>query len=172
MKWFVYAAAFVAICFPASIGILGDGRLNVVLFPLIPTGAGVAVLKYRLYEIDRIISRTISYASLTALSAGIFALLVLAPTAALGSRPKVASWLVALATLVVAFLFQPLRRRVQSFVDRRFDRARYDADRLVEAFSSRLRQSLDVEALASELNVVVSQALHPRSVSVWLRRTD
>jgi hypothetical protein len=130
----------------------------------------VAILRYRLYEIDRLINRTLVYGLLSALLAGIYAALVLVGgllSGGLGGQPP--SWAVAGATLAVAALFQPARRRIQQVVDRRFDRRRYDAVRTVDAFSGRLREELDLDALAAELLAVVEQTVQPTRASLWLR---
>ena len=123
------------------------------------------MLKYRLYDIDRIISRVISYAIITAVLAGVFAGLVLLATAVLPVKTPVA---VAAATLAAAALFNPLRRRVQHAVDRRFNRARYDAEAVVAAFTARLRQTVDLDTLRGDLLGVVHEAFQPAHVSVWL----
>jgi hypothetical protein len=136
---------------------------------LLPAAIGFAILRHGLYDIDRVISRTLSYATLTALIAGIYAILVLGLGALL--RPVFGSSdvVVALATLFVAAIFRRLGRRVQDAVDRRFYRSRYDAVHIIDSFASRLREEVDLDALATELTTVVRQAIHPRSVSVWLR---
>ena len=134
----------------------------------LPVCLGVAVLKYRLYAIDRIISRVISYAIITAVLAGVFAGLVVLATEVLPVRTPAA---VAGATLVAAALFNPLRKRVQNAVDRRFNRARYDAEAIVAAFSGRLRQTIDLDAIRGDLVGVVHEAFQPAHVSVWLPRT-
>jgi MFS family permease len=133
---------------------------------VLPVCIGVAVLKYRLYEIDRIISRVISYAIITAVLAGVFAGLVVLATDVLPAKTPVA---VAASTLAAAALFNPLRRRVQRAVDRRFNRARYDADKTIAAFAARLQDALDVDAVQDDLAGVVQQALEPAHVSVWMR---
>jgi len=125
---------------------------------------GVAVLRYRLYDIDRIISRTLAYAIVTGLLVGVYAGLVLLATAVLQFHSTVA---VAVATLAAAALFSPLRSRVQRIVDRRFNRARYDADRTVEAFAARLKDSVDLAAVQADLASVVQQVLEPAHMSVW-----
>jgi hypothetical protein len=130
----------------------------------------VAVLRYRLYDIDRLINRTLVYGLLTALLGGVYAsaVLVLGPVfGGVGSDPP--SWAVAGATLAVAALFQPARRRIQAAVDRRFNRRKYDAARTVEAFSVRLRDELDLDALSTELLGVVDQTVQPTRSSLWLR---
>jgi len=126
---------------------------------------GVAVLKYRLYEIDRIISRVISYAIITAVLAGMFAGLVVLATVVL---PFKSSEAVAAATLAAAALFNPLRKRVQHAVDRRFNRARYNADQAVAAFTARLKDAVDLESVRDDLAEVVNQTLEPAHISVWI----
>jgi hypothetical protein len=125
----------------------------------------VAVLKYRLYAIDRIISRVVAYAIVTAVLGGLFAGLVLLATEVLPLKTPVA---VAAATLVAAALFNPLRRRVQHGVDRRFNRARYDAEMVIAAFTARLRQTVDLATVQGDLVGAVDAAFQPAHVSVWL----
>jgi hypothetical protein len=133
----------------------------------LPVAIGVAILKYRLYEIDRIISRTLAYAIVTGLLVGVYAGLVLLATQVLRASSPVA---VAASTLVAAALFNPVRRRVQHAVDRRFNRARYDAERMVTAFAARLQDAVDTDAVRADLTGVVHTALEPTHVSVWLRQ--
>jgi hypothetical protein len=135
----------------------------------LPVSIGVAILKYRLYDIDRIISRTLAYAIITGLLAGIYAGLVLLTTQVFGVHTPVA---VAAATLAAAALFSPLRRRVQRAVDRRFNRARYDADQTVAAFATRLKDAVDLDAVRADLAGVVHQALEPAHVSLWISQRD
>ena len=130
----------------------------------LPAAIGVGILRYRLYEIDRIISRTLAYTIVTGLLVGVYAGLVLLAERVLSVSSPVA---VAAATLAAAALFTPVRRRVQRAVDRRFNRVRYDGDRTVEAFAARLKDAVDVEAVRADLAGVVSQALEPTYVSVW-----
>jgi hypothetical protein len=132
----------------------------------LPVGIGVGIVKYRLYDIDRIISRTLAYAIVTGLLAGVYAGLVLLASQVLLATSPVA---VAGSTLVVAALFHPLRRRVQRVVDRRFNRARYDADRMVAAFAARLQDALDLDSVRDDLASVVYKTLEPAHVSVWIR---
>ena len=128
----------------------------------------MAILKYRLYDIDRIISRTLAYALVTGMLVGVYAGLVLLATQGLRFRGTVA---VAAATLAAAALFNPLRRRVQRAVDRRFNRARYDADRTVTAFAARLQDTVDLDSVQDDLAGVVHHALEPAHVSVWISST-
>ena len=135
----------------------------------LPVSIGVAILKYRLYEIDRIISRTLAYAVVTGLLIGVYAGLVLLATQVLKFHSTVA---VAASTLAAAALFSPLRRRVQHMVDRRFNRARYDADQTVAAFAGRLKDAVDLDAIRDDLAGIAYQALEPVHVSVWISRRD
>jgi hypothetical protein len=132
----------------------------------LPLGIGVAILRYRLYDLDRLISRTISYAILTGLLAGIFIGLVVLATDVLPFSSPVA---VAASTLAAAALFNPLRLRIQRVVDRRFNRSRYDAEAVVSAFGSRLRDSVDLETVRRELENAVARTVEPTHVSLWLR---
>lgn len=127
----------------------------------------MAILKYRLYDIDRIISRTLAYAIVTGLLVGLYAGLVLLGTRVLPLSSPVA---VAGSTLAAAALFNPLRRRVQQVVDRRFNRARYDAGKIVAAFAVRLKDAVDLDTVRDDLVSVVHEALEPAHASVWLSR--
>jgi hypothetical protein len=168
LKWFTYAAVVVAVVVLVFSN-LTSNPLPVfeVFFPLIPVAVGVAILKYRLYDIDRIISRTLAYAIVTALLAGVYAGPVLLSTLVLGLHTPVA---VAVATLAAAALFNPVRRRVQRVVDRRFNRARYNADLTVAAFAARLKDAVDLDAVHDDLTGVVTRTLEPAHVSIWLSR--
>jgi hypothetical protein len=135
----------------------------------LPVSMGVAILKYRLYDIDRIISRTLAYAIVTGLLVGVYAGLVLLATQVLQLHTPVA---VAAATLTAAALFSPVRRRVQRMVDRRFNRARYDAGQTVAAFAARLKDAVDLDSVRDDLAGVVQQALEPAHLSVWISRPD
>ena len=126
-------------------------------------------MRYRLYEIDRIISRTLAYALVTGLLVGVYAGLVLLATRVLSVHTPVA---VAASTLAAAALFNPLRRRVQQLVDRRFNRARYDADQTIAAFAARLKDTVDLDSVRDDLASVVDRALEPAHVSVWISRPD
>jgi putative effector of murein hydrolase LrgA (UPF0299 family) len=132
----------------------------------IPLGIGVGILKYRLYAIDRLISRTLSYLIVTGLLAGVFIGIVALATQVLPFSSPVA---VAASTLAAAALFNPLRLRVQRLVDRRFNRSRYDAEAIVTAFTMRLRDAVDLDTVRSELLLAVDRAVEPAHASVWLR---
>jgi hypothetical protein len=136
---------------------------------LLPVAIGLAVLRYRLYEIDRLISRTIGWAILTVLVAGLFVGVILALQAVLSPLTQSNELAVAGSTLLVFALFQPLRRRVQRLVDQRFNRARYDAERTVAAFAARLSDEVDLDQLRAEILATVSATVEPVSVSLWLR---
>ena len=127
----------------------------------------MGILKYRLYDIDRIISRTLAYTVVTGLLVGVYAGLVLLATRVLGVTGPVS---VAAATLAAAALFTPVRRRVQHAVDRRFNRARYDADATVAAFSARLKDAVDIDTVRDDLLATVHRALEPAGASVWIPR--
>jgi hypothetical protein len=133
---------------------------------LLPLATGAAILRYRLYDLDRIVSRTVAYGLLTVLLGLGYAAVVLGLGRLLG---RDSSLVVAAATLAVAAAFQPLRRRVQAAVDRRFNRRRHDAGRVIEAFGARLRDQVDLDALHGELLAVVDQTMQPTRASLWLR---
>jgi hypothetical protein len=135
----------------------------------LPVSMGVAILKYRLYDIDRIISRTLAYAIVTGVLVGLYAGLVLLATRVLPFHTPVA---VAASTLAAAALFNPLRRRVQYVVDRRFNRARYDADQTVAAFAAGLKDTVDLDWVQDNLARTVHQALEPAHISVWISQHD
>jgi hypothetical protein len=141
-----------------------------ITIALLPVAAGIAILRYRLYDIDRLINRTLVYGLLTALLAAVYAgaVLVLGQVfGGVGRDPP--SWAVAGATLAVAALFQPARRRIQAAVDRRFNRRKYDAAKTIETFSARLREEVDLDTLSGELLAVVEQTVQPANTSLWLR---
>jgi len=177
LKWLVYAGGLILLALLAQIlipQIMGGGNAasnlaNAIItgaFALVPIAIGIAVLRYRLYDIDRVISRTLAYAIITGLLAGVYAGLVLLATQVLRLSSPVA---VAAATLAAAALFAPVRRRVQRLVDRRFNRARYDADTTTAAFAARLKDAVDLDAIRDDLTSVVRTALEPAHVSVWTR---
>jgi hypothetical protein len=179
LKWLLYAAVMFGVAIPlvsivlAGLGVsseLAVDAVGAVLVAGLPAALGVAILKYRLYDIDRIINRTLVYGLLTATLGLAYAgvVLVLGQLfGEVGGNPP--SWAVAGATLTVAALFQPTRRRIQQEVDRRFNRRRFDAARTVEAFSARLREQVDLDTLSTELLGVVDQTVQPTVLSLWLR---
>ncbi|HEY6279145.1 MAG TPA: hypothetical protein VIX86_22765 [Streptosporangiaceae bacterium] len=166
LKWLMSGALIVALIGVPSLGI-SSAIWEIGIFGLtaLPVAIGVGILKYRLYDIDRIISRTLAYAVVTGLLVGVYAGLVLLATRVLPLSSSVA---VAAATLAAAALFNPLRRRVQALVDRRFNRARYDADQMVAAFSARLQDVTDLDGVRADLLGTVRQALEPAHASLWL----
>jgi hypothetical protein len=173
LKWFTYAAipevAFVVssafINYEGLAGLLGA----IVLAPLLPVAAGLAILRYRLYEIDRIVSRTISYATVTGILAVVFVVVIVGLQAVLARFTSGQTLPVAISTLAVFALFQPLLRRVRRAVDRRFDRAHYDAERTAQAFAERLRDEVDLAAVTGDLARTTRAALAPTTLGVWLR---
>jgi hypothetical protein len=183
LKWFV--AANVALGTFVVLGFADGGFLGLVagtnptildllayassLLP--PVAVGIAILRYRLFEIDRLIARTLSWAVVTGLLVGGFAAAVFALQAVLADFVQGQTVAVAASTLAAFALFQPLRRRVQSAVDRRFDRARYDAQRTVAEFSDRLRDEVDLAALSGDLDTTIRGAIAPRSLGIWLRES-
>jgi len=180
LKWLASGAfvSVVSLIVAGNFGSSGNGPTGPTLLGVLtslvwfgvaalPVSIGVAILKYRLYEIDRIISRTLAYAIVTGLLVGLYAGLVLLATGVLRFSSPVA---VAASTLVAAALFNPVRRRVQHAVDRRFNRARYDAERTVTAFAARLQDTVDPDAVRTDLAAMVHTALEPTHVSVWLRQ--
>jgi hypothetical protein len=169
LKWLAAGAAVTLVVVAASLGFSSTiivGEILGIGLAALPVGIGVGILKYRLYEIDRIISRTLAYAIVTGLLVGVYAGLVLLATQVLRFHSSVA---VAVSTLAAAALFNPLRRRVQHAVDSRFNRARYDADQTVTAFAARLKDAVDLDSVRDDLAAVVGNALEPAHVSVWIQ---
>jgi hypothetical protein len=173
LKWLASGAAVTLVCGAVS-GTFSSSGITLVSvvanyawfgWAVLPVSIGVAILRYRLYDIDRIISRTLAYAIITGLLVGVYAGLVLLATRVLSFHTPVA---VAVSTLAAAALFSPLRRRVQRAVDRRFNRARYDAGQTVAAFAARLQDAVDLDAVQDDLAGVVHQALEPAHVSLWI----
>jgi hypothetical protein len=142
------------------------GWASVIGTVFLPLAAGAAILRDRLYDLDQIISRTLAYGLLTVLLGGGYALVALVLDQLLGQD---SSLVVAAATLAVAAVFQPARRRVQAAVDRRFNRRRHDAARTIQAFSGRLRAEVDLDTLTAELLAVAEETMHPTKASLWLR---
>jgi len=167
LKWCAAAALVLAVVFIGSIWV-NSAAMNVLqslAFLCLWIAIAMAILKYRLYDIDRIISRTLAYAIVTGLLVGVYAGLVLLATRVLSFHSTVA---VAASTLAAAALFSPLRRRVQQVVDRRFNRARYDADQTIAAFATQLKEAVDLDAVRDDLAAAVQQALEPAHLSVWI----
>jgi hypothetical protein len=176
LKWLMSGAAVCMIGGPLTLAFSNSHGILQVLNQIgtagliaLPVCIGVGILKYRLFDIDRLISRTLAYAVVTGLLVGVYAGLVLLATRVLPFSSPVA---VAGSTLVAVALFNPVRRRVQRAVDRRFNRARYDADRTVAAFAARLKDAVDLDSVRDDLTGVVHQALEPAHVSVWIARGD
>jgi hypothetical protein len=172
LRWLALAAALTGVG-AAVVGVgIAMGATAVPLFAagvclvLLPLATGAAILRYRLYDLDRIISRTLAYGLLTVVLGGSYAVVVLGLGELIG---RDSSLVVAAATLAVAAAFQPGRRRVQAAVDRRFNRRRYDAAQTIAAFGDRLRQQVDLDTLTAELLAVVDQTIQPTNVSLWLR---
>ena len=184
LKWFVFAATLTAIGFSGVLisltGIyFNAGLLNTIVWNLapmalmlLPVSAGIAILRYRLYDIDRIINRTLVYGALTAILVGIYFGGVAATQAVLQAftvQEKPPQIVVVASTLVIAALFGPLRRRMQALVDRRFYRRKYDAVRTLAAFNARLRDETELETLSGDVVSVVKETMQPAHVSLWLR---
>ncbi len=175
LKWLMSGTAVAGVGLASAAGLTDSKAVVIqvlaavafVAVLAIPVSMGVAILKYRLYDIDRIISRTLAYAIVTGLLVGVYAGLVLLATQVFGFHAPVA---VAAATLMAAALFNPVRRRVQHAVDRRFNRARYDADRAVATFAAGLKDAVDIDTVRADLLSVVSSSLEPTHASVWIRR--
>jgi hypothetical protein len=170
MKWVAYSIVLAAVALPTSVLVIGNGSFGAPLFGLIPISMAIAILRYRLFDIDRLIRRTIVYAAVTVVLGSSYFLLaglVLPLVAGDEDTPAV---FVAAVTLLLAAAFRPVHNRIQSMVDRRFNRRRYDASTITEAFATRLRDELDIDTLSSELVATVSDSMEPAHVSVWLRR--
>ncbi len=179
MKWIVYAAVVIALGVLASLVIGSDSGsgsnvrqnlqnvISTITLSFLPVAIGIAVLRYRLWDIDRIINRTIVYALLTLLLIVVYAGLVVALGAITGrtGNPIV----IAGSTLVVAALFGPARRRIQALIDRRFYRRRYDAERVLAGFSARLRDELELDTLSLEIRSAASGAVQPSTIGLWIR---
>jgi hypothetical protein len=172
LRWVALAAALMVLAVPvvlAPVALESPILVNwapAVWVVVLPVAVGAAILRYRLYDLDRIISRTLAYGLLTLLLGGGYAVVVLGLGQLLGRESPL---VVAAATLAVAGLFQPARRRVQAVVDRRFNRRRYDATRIIDGFGTRLRDQVDLDTLTADLLAVVDQTMQPTQASLWLR---
>jgi hypothetical protein len=172
LRWVALAAALVslaAVVILAALAVAAPvlvGWVAGICLATLPLAIGASILRYRLYDLDRIISRALAYGLLTVLLGGGYAGVVLGLGQLLGKSSSLA---VAVATLAVAAVFQPARRHIQRAVDRRFDRRRYDAAQTIQAFSARLRQQVDLDSLTTELLAVVEQTMQPTRASLWLR---
>lgn len=181
MKWLASAGAVPVACFALAFAIQSFDSTTVVLavlfitgfasLTLIPIAVGVAIRRYRLYEIDRLISRTLVYGSLTVVLGAAYAGLVLGGQAVFSPLAGGSNLAVAASTLIVAALFLPVRARVQGIVDRRFNRRRYDAQRTLTVFGGRVRHEVELGGLCAGLEQVVAETMQPAHISVWLRET-
>jgi hypothetical protein len=179
IKWFVYAAAImiggflVALTFGPSVLMWNLGTsVGILGFALLPLATAIAIFRYRLYDIDRIINRTLVYGSLTVLLALVYSGCVTATQALfriLTSQQELSQLVIVVSTLVIAALFTPLRRRIQWFIDRSFYRRKFDAAKTLEGLSTKLRDETDLEALRGDLVGVVRETMQPAHVSLWLR---
>ena len=178
LKWLMFGSVICVIC--AGLSIPGQtasaGRIWAVLnnllsvgFIALPASIGVGILRYRLYEIDRLISRTLAYSIVTGLLVGVYSALVTLAHSVVSYKSPLA---VAAATLAAAALFNPLRRRVQLVVDRRFNRARYDAEATTAAFAARMQDAADLDEVRSDLLAVADRVLEPAHISIWVRGPD
>jgi hypothetical protein len=174
LTWFLYATVVnAALLVVDAVGLIPDNLVGRVLsalgFALLPLAVGAAMLRYRLFDIDRIVSRTVSYALLTAGLIGLYLLVVGLLRPLLEPLTGSSTLAVAGSTLAVAAVFNPARRRLQAGVDRRFDRAGYDAARAVDAFAARLRDQVDLDEVTSGLCETVLATVAPTRVGLWLR---
>ena len=180
IKWFVLALGLSVIglgittsevILPERLGNASGLTVYVYAGAVVPVAIGIAILRYRLFEIDRIISRTIGYVLITAVLVGAYVGLVIVIGGPLGDATGGETISVAFSTLVVAALFQPVRRRIQAIVDHRFDRARIDAERTTAAFSERLRDEVDIGTVTNDLRDTVEATIRPASLGLWIRET-
>jgi hypothetical protein len=178
LKWVAAAAVLVALAMGGYAFLIGPGKFNDLAdltlglaFGFFPIAIGIAILRYRLFEIDRIVSRTIAYGAMSAILVAVYGGAILLLQGPLGSVTGGDTIPVAISTLIVAALFQPLRRRVQSLVDRRFDRARFDSEQTSAAFAERLRADVDIESVTTDLRSTVHAALRPTRQGLWIRKS-
>jgi len=173
MKWFVAAVALLASMMLVLAALQNAWTWNLMMIALafLPIAIGIAVLRYRLYDIDRLISRTVGWALVTGILAAVFAGVVIGLQALLAGFTQGETLAVAASTLVAFALFQPLRRRIQVAVDRRFDRARYDGQQLAGAFAERLRGEVELEAVTNDLRTTAVGSVNPDRAGLWLRRS-
>ncbi len=178
LRWLVAALTFLVVAILVgfvSIALFADvvhglgWTFALIAFPTVPIAVGVAVLRYHLLEIDRIVSRTVGYAIVTGILAVVYGGSIVLLQTALVALTQAQTIAVAASTLVVLALFQPLRRRVQRAVDRRFDRARFDADRTTAAFAERVRDEVDIRTVGADLQETVRAAIQPTNLGLWLR---
>jgi hypothetical protein len=179
MKWLAWAGAVPVTAFAVSFTestFVDEGLIVDVVFitgfaglMLVPVAVAIAILRYRLYEIDRVISKTLVYGLVTVVLGAAYVALVLAGQAVSSSFAGGSNLAIAVSTLIVAALFLPLRGRVQRLVDRRFYRRRYDAQRTLDAIGTRLREQIDLDGLCADLEAVVTETMQPAHVGLWLR---
>ena len=176
LKWLTYTAAIAfglqligSFSPPGTLASLSEA-MSVVVIGLLPVAIGIAVTRYRLYDIDVLIRRTLIYAAVTAVLAATYIGAVAVSQAIVAPFTAGSGVAVAISTLAVVALFQPVRTRIQSAVDRRFYRSKYDAEHTLDAFATRLREQIDLGALERELLAAVDEALQPDRASVWLRK--
>jgi hypothetical protein len=176
IKWFAYAAAFTGVVFTAAFLLYDAFKeveiLQAVAVTMLPTCAAVAIFRYRLYEIDLLINRTLVYSALTVTLAAVYfggVATIQTIFRVLIGREEQPQLAIVVSTLVIAALFNPLRRRIQAFIDRRFYRRKYDAAKTLEAFTAQLRDETDLDALSDDLVGVVRETMQPAHVSLWLR---
>jgi len=175
LKWFLAAVIAATVLLPLSVSEVTSSPLidilSVASLPIVGLSIAIAILRYRLYDIDRIISRTLAYAIVSAITGVVFGAVVLLLSTALAAVAEGQTIAVAGSTLAAFAVFQPVLRRVRRDVDRRFDRARYDSEQTLATFSDRLRDEIDLASLQGDLDSTIRDAIAPRSVGIWLRES-